>query len=70
MATDPDSTVVEIAGGRGVAVLDAHFSYHKRPVTADGLASYNIFEVRQRCWAHILRESDRHVRAVKKRAGV
>ena len=70
VATDPDSTVVEIAGGRGVAVLDAYFPYHKRPVTADGLASYNIFEVRQRCWAHILRESDRHVRAVKKRAGV
>ena len=52
------------------AVLDAHFPYYQRPVTTDGLASYNVFEVRQRCWAHLFRDSDRYVRSAKHKTGV
>ena len=53
----------------GHAVIDKHFPYYQRPVTTDGLASYNVLEVRQRCWVHLIRDSDRHVRSVKKRTG-
>ena len=70
VATDPQSTVVVVAGSRGTAVLDAHFPYYQRPVTTDGLASYNVFEVRQRCWAHLFRDSDRYVRSAKHKTGV
>ena len=30
---------------------------------------YNAFKTRRRCWAHVLRDSDRHVRAIRKRFG-
>ena len=56
------STVVQM-------LIDKHFPYYQRPVTTDGLASYNVLEVRQRCWVHLIRDSDRHVRSVKKRTG-
>ena len=69
IASDPRSTVVVAAGSRGTAVIDKHFPYYQRPVTTDGLASYNVLEVRQRCWVHLIRDSDRHVRSVKKRTG-
>ena len=70
VATDRDSTVVVIAGSRGAAVLMEYFPYYDRPVTADGHAAYKIFKIRQRCWARIIRESDRHVRAVRKGTGI
>ena len=70
IASDPQSTVVVVAGSRGTAVIDEHFPYYQRPVTTDGLASYNVLEVRQRCWSHLIRDSDSHVRSVKKRAVV
>ena len=70
VATDPQSTVVVVSGSRGTAVLDAHFPYYQRPVTTDGLALYNVFEVRQRCWAHLFRDSDRYVRSAKHKTGV
>ena len=66
---DPRSTVVVTAGSRDTAMIDEHFLHYQRPVTTDGLASYNVLEVRQRCWVHLIRDSDRHVRSVKKRAG-
>ena len=70
IASDPQSTAVVVAGSRGTAVIDEHFPYYQRPVTTDGLASYNVLEVRQRCWSHLIRDSDSHVRSVKKRAVV
>ncbi len=30
---------------------------------------YNAFKTRRRCWAHVLRDSDRHVRTIRKRFG-
>ena len=47
-----------------------YFPYYDRPVTADGHAAYKTFKIRQRCWARIIRESDRHVRAVRKGTGI
>ena len=69
LATDADATQVKVAGSRGAAVLMEHFPFFHRPATTDGLAVYGVFETRQRCWAHILRDSDRHVRAARKRFG-
>ena len=45
------------------------FPLFHRPATTDGPAAYNVFETRQRCWAHVLRDSDRRVRAARKRFG-
>ena len=70
IASDPQSTVVVVAGSRGTAVIDEHFPYYQRPVTTDGLASYNVLEVRQRCWSHLFRDSDSYVRSVGKRTVV
>ena len=70
VATDRGSTVVVIAGSRGAAALMEYFPYHDRPVTADGHAAYKTFKIRQRCWARIIRESDRRVRAVRKGTGI
>ena len=42
VVTDTNSMVVEIAASRGSIVLEVHFPYYKRPVTSDGLPSYNI----------------------------
>ena len=71
VATDDAYTVVKAAASRAAAVLQEHFPMFHRPLTADGYSPYTIhFAILQRCWAHILRESDRHVRATKKRTGV
>ena len=70
MATDRDATVVKVAGSHGMVVLETYFPYYDRPVTADGYAAYKIFTILQRCWSHILREFERYVRTVKKRAGM
>ena len=68
VAADGTHTIVRAAATRAAAVLQEHFPMFHRPLTADGHPPYAThFEIRQRCWAHILRESDRHVRAAKKR---
>ena len=46
-----------IAGDRGGAVLDVHFPYPSAKVGSDGYVVYGRFEVRQRCWSHILRKA-------------
>ena len=70
IASNPQSTVVVVAGSSGTAVIDEHFPYYQRPVTADELASYNMLGVRQRCWAHLFRDSDSHVRSFLKMTGI
>lgn len=47
-----------IAGSRGSAVLDVHFPYPSAKVGCDGYVVYDRFQVRQRCWAHILRKAE------------
>ena len=50
--------VIKVIGSRGAIVIDQYYSKcTDKPVTTDGYAVYNMFEIRQRCWAHILRES-------------
>ena len=70
LATDRDTTLVKVADSRGAAVLHEHFPMFHRPLTADGYQVYAAFEILQRCWAHILRESEHYVLALKKRTGV
>ena len=71
LASDRNATLAKVAASRSEAVLHEHFPMFHRPLTADGYQPYTkLFGTLQRCWAHILRESDRHVRAVKKRADI
>ena len=53
-----DEGVAVTVGTRSAAEIDCHFPYYDKPITCDGYAAYNVFHVRQRCWAHILRESE------------
>ena len=47
---------------RGRAGIYKFFPYLDKPLTVDGLSVYEIFDILQRCWAHILRESKRLAR--------
>ena len=38
-------------------MLDLHFNYFNGVAICDGWRPYEIFDKRQRCWAHILREA-------------
>ena len=69
VASDSQTTVVVVAGSCGTAVIDEYFPYYNRLMTTDGLASYNVSEVRQRCRVHLILDSDDHVRSVKRRTG-
>ena len=53
-----DESVAVTVGTRSAAEIDCHFPYYDKPITCDGYAAYNVFHIRQRCWAHILRESE------------
>ena len=53
-----DAAVVIKVGTRGAAEIDCHFPYYDKPVTCDVYAGYNVFHIKQRCWAHILREAE------------
>ena len=53
-----DEGVAITVGTRSAAEIDCHFPYYDKPITCDGYAAYNVFHIRQRCWAHILRESE------------
>ena len=71
LATDGDATLVKVAASREMAVLLEHFPMFRRSPAADGYPPYRIlFKILQRCWAHISRESERHVRIAKMRCGV
>ena len=53
-----DEGVAVTVGTRSTAEIDCHFLYYDKPITCDGYPAYNVFHTRQRCWAHILRESE------------
>ena len=53
-----DEGVAVTVGTRSAAEIDCHFPYYDKPITCDGYPAYNVFHTRQRCWAHILRESE------------
>ena len=52
-----DEGVAVTVGTRSAAEIDCHFPYYDKPITCDGYPAYNVFHIRQRCWAHILRKS-------------
>ena len=49
---------IHVNPSRARAVVDLHFLYFDIPIVVDGYAVYESFKVRQRCWAHILREAE------------
>ena len=50
--------VVRLASSRGGAVFEEHFEYRIRAAnTTDGYVVYDVILVRQRCFAHILRDA-------------
>ena len=53
-----DEGVAVTVGTRSAAEIDCHFPYYDKPITCDRYPAYNVFHTRQRCWAHILRESE------------
>ncbi len=55
---DGGTVSVTVAGTRGAAVLDEHYPHWDTPLTCDEFSVYNGFKKRQRCWAHMLRESE------------
>ena len=51
------SCFVAVESGRGTYVLQKHFDGFCGVAVSDGWYAYNMFGLRQRCWAHILREA-------------
>ena len=51
------SVVIHASPSRAGAVMDGIAPHYDKPLTCDGYPGYGGFAVRQRCWAHILRES-------------
>ena len=49
---------ITVGRSRGQAVVDLHCPYFDIPIVTDGYVSYNKFRVRQRCWAHLLRDAE------------
>ena len=50
--------MVRLASSRGGAVFEEHFEYRIRAAnTTDGYVVYDVILVRQRCFAHILRDA-------------
>ena len=61
LVTAGDAMYLVAAPSRAAAVLDLHFGRLLGiPVVSDGYAVYDIFPVRQRCWAHILRKAEKY----------
>ena len=61
LATAGDATYIVAAPSRAAAVLELHFGgLLGMPAVTDGYAVYGMLPVRQRCWAHILREAEKY----------
>ena len=61
LATAGDATYLVAAPSRAAAVLDLHFrGLLGMPAVTDGYVVYDVLPVRQRCWAHILREAEKY----------
>lgn len=57
VATTGQGCLVMIQRSRGACVLLKYFGTFHGVAVADGWYAYRIFEILQRCWAHILREA-------------
>ena len=61
LATAGDATYIVAAPSRAAAVLELHFGgLLGMPAVTDGYVVYGMLPVRQRCWAHILREAEKY----------
>ena len=47
-----------VAASRAAAVPETHFPWFDAPIVCDGYAGYNSYNIRQRCWSHILRDAE------------
>ena len=52
-----DMVLYHVSTTRAALVLDALIQDYSKPITCDGYSGYSKFEILQRCWAHMLRES-------------
>ena len=52
-----NSCFITVENSRGRNVLQQHFDSFNGVAISDGWKPYEIFDKRQRCWAHILREA-------------
>lgn len=57
VATTEWSCFVSVEAERGTYVLQKHFDGFCGVAVSDGWYAYRMFEILQRCWAHILREA-------------
>ena len=56
-AVNHNSCFITVENSRGRNVLKQHFESFIGVAVCDGWMPYKIFNIRQRCWAHILREA-------------
>ena len=56
-AVNKNSCFITVESSRGRNVLKQHFGSFEGVAVCDGWMPYKIFNIRQRCWAHILREA-------------
>jgi len=56
-AVNHNSCFITVENSRGRNVLQQHFGSFNGVAICDGWMPYKIFNTRQRCWAHILREA-------------
>jgi transposase len=56
-AVNHNSCFITVENSRGRNVLQQHFGSFTGVAVCDGWLPYKIFNIRQRCWAHILREA-------------
>lgn len=56
-AVNHNSCFITVENSRGRNVLQQHFGSFAGVAICDGWGAYKIFNIRQRCWAHILREA-------------
>lgn len=56
-AADHSNCFVTVERSRGRCVLQKYFDAFLGVAVTDGWNAYNKFSIRQRCWAHILREA-------------
>jgi len=56
-AVNENSCFITVESSRGRKVLKQHFDSFEGVAVCDGWRPYEMFDKRQRCWAHILREA-------------
>ena len=49
---------IHVDRSRSRAVIDLHAPHFEIPIVVDGYTVYSRFKIRQRCWAHVLREAE------------